>query len=58
MAHFLIWNERNWPRSSENGLRISDFVGVLFNGNNFAGKIIDISEQGPTLECLERGLKF
>lgn len=37
---------------------VEDFVLVLFNGEKYPGRIVRISDEGPTVDCMERGFKF
>lgn len=45
-------------RPGHANLNIGDFVLVTFNANQYPGKIIKISEEGPTVDCMEKGIKF
>lgn len=35
-----------------------NFVIVIYNGEKYPGKILKITDDGPEVECIERGLKF
>lgn len=37
---------------------VDNFVVVKYNGQKYPGKIVSLSEEGPTVECMEKGLKF
>lgn len=37
---------------------VNNYVIVLFNGEKYPGKIISISQEGPIVDCMEKGLKF
>nr|CAD7265947.1 unnamed protein product [Timema shepardi] len=46
------------PKLKPEDYAVEDFVLILFNGGKYPGKIVSISEEGPTVDCMERGLKF
>lgn len=37
---------------------VDNFVVVYYNGEKYPGRITNLSANGPTVECLERKLKF
>lgn len=46
------------PKFNQNDLEIDNFVIVLFNGEKYPGKVVSLSEKGPTVDCMERKLKY
>lgn len=45
-------------RINPKDMAIADFVLLIFNGTKYPGKIISISDEGPTVDCMEKGLKY
>lgn len=37
---------------------VDNFVIILYNKQQYPGRILSLSDDGPTVECMEKGLKF
>lgn len=50
--------ERQRGEIKPEDISVDNFVIVVYNRQKYPGQILNISENGPTVECIEKKLKF